>query len=411
MRLSEELFGGLFEAKRAKPGEKRERKDGYTWQRQDYGKEPAWIRLGKTADLKKQEQEGLSAGAALKAKDEPVPKGRQWIDHLPGMPKNTSKAHKDPQTGEYTPERQALHKKIIDSFLNEGFDSTDEKKVVPKKVPPSEKPVSLFMMGTTASGKSTARAQVDINVFDKYSAVVVDPDAIKEMLPEYQQSVAASAKDAAWICHDESSDIAKKINAEALKQNKNVIVDGTGKNLEKMQKKINNSRNSGYHISALMPHVPYEDCVKRADDRAEKKGRYVPHEIIKECADHVGKNFMALQGQFDNFNLFDNRNRPQNPDGSWPDPAMIMKSPPKPPKILDKKLFNMFKKDNKIMEMFMTKIVNPLLEAIRGEKPPAARVSKMAEWYIATARKEAEQLASLPKDFKIGEGIEQPLND
>jgi predicted ABC-type ATPase len=406
MRLSEELSRGLVEVA-AKPGEKRERKDGYTWEKQRDG---TWKRLGKTKDLKAKEG-ALDAGAALAAKDDPVPKKRIWIDHLPGMPKNTSEAHKDPQTGEYTPERKALHDKIIDAFLN-GPHGLGKKRA--KVVPSSKEPVSLFMLGTTASGKSTARDRVKPNPFEKHGAVIVDPDAIKQMLPEYQQSLDASARDAAKIVHDESSYIASKLSDAAMKSHKNVIIDGTGKSLDKMKQKISKARSSGYNINALMPHVPYDDCVERADQRAEEEGRYVPHEIIKECADKVGKNFMALQDQFDKFSLFDNRNRPKLPNGKWPPPVLIMKAPPRPPKVTNPKLFDVFKKENGLMES--VRLFNPLVEVLGEQqelnrKPAAFNETQLAAWYMAAAQLEAERMEKLPRDFKVGEGIELPLND
>jgi len=402
MRFSEKLRT-LIEAKAAKPGEKRERKDGYTWEKQKDGK---WKRLGKTKDLKDKEAV-FDSTEARKEKDSPLPVGRTWIDHRPGMPKDTSEAHKDPQTGEYTPERKALHKKIIDAFVNGGGLGDKPAKVVP----PSKKPISMFMLGTTASGKSTARDQVEPNPFGDYGAVVVDPDAIKAMIPEYQQSVNASARDAAAIVHKESSEIANEINKVAMEQRKNVVVDGTGKNLKKMQTKIAAAKNKGYHASALMPHVPAQDCKQRADERAEKTGRYVPHHIIEDCAANVGKNFLALQDQFDDFNLFDNRNRPKTPQGDWPSPVLIMKAPPRPPKIKDRGLFEVFKRESGIKEWVKTRIINPLVEALKGEKPPAYKESKIAAWYIATAQKEDELLDAMPYDFRVGEGIEQPLND
>lgn len=405
MRLSEELSRGLSEAKAAEVGEKRERKDGYTYEKQRDGK---WLRIGKTADLKAEENR-LSSSAALKAKDQPLPTGRVWIDHLPGMPKNTSEAHKDPQTGEYTEERKALHNKIIDAFLNgEGVGG-----VPAKKVPKGKKPVSLFMMGTTASGKSTARDQVEPNPFDDFGAVVVDPDAIKTMLPEYQASVNASAKDSAVIVHKESSEIANEINKRAMEQRKNVVVDGTGKDKNKMDWKIADARNSGYHVAALMPHVPVDDCKMRADARAEEEGRYVPHNIIEQCAANVGKNFLALQDQFDSFNLFDNRNRPKL-DGKWQKPKLIAKAPPKPPKIVDPSLFSVFKRESGIMEWIATRVVNPLIEALGmngDEKPAAFRGSRVADWYMATAQAEMERMDTMPREFKRGQGIELPLND
>lgn len=407
MRLSRQLTESLVEAVTAKVGEKRERKDGYTWEKQQDGK---WKRLGKTKDLKAKEEGVASAAQAVSEKDAPVPKGRIWIDHLPGMPKSTAEAHKDPQTGEYTPERKALHEEIISQFLAGTLKDSKGNVRPAKPVPPGKKPVSLFMLGTTASGKSSAREKVKPDPFGQYGAVEVDPDAVKQLLPEYKASVKASAKDAAKISHDESSYIADQIRRRALEQNKNVIVDGTGKNRDKMMAKINDAKNSKHSIQALMPHVPYEDCVQRADDRAEKTGRYVPHEIIKECADKVGKSFMSLQDQFDRFVLFDNRNRPAPPGKDFAPPVRLMSAPPRPPKVHDKERLARFKRESGIMEWVRVKGDGHLLSEASDARL-GIDSSKLVQWYVDVLKAEEEHMASLPRDYKVGQGIEEVLGD
>jgi len=412
MRLSKQLRDALAEGVAARPGEKRERKDGYVWQKQRDGR---WKRLHKAVKAKrKDEAKAFAADKAMEAKDSPVPpapRGRTWIDHAPGLPHDTSKAHKDPVTGKYTPERQKLHEKIIGSFLAQA-----------KSVPLDRKPESLFMLGTTASGKSTARKQVEPDPFEGFGAVEVDPDAVKSMLPEYRQSIALSAKDAARIVHGESSDIANEIRKRALAERKNVIVDGTGKSLSKMEKKIDDARSYGHRVSALMPHVPADECKKRADVRAEKTGRYVPHSIIEECAEKVGKNFLKLQDKFDVFNLFDNRG---GPGGGWSQPKLLMSKPPSPPRVHDEMSYERFAREAGIKVEwvpkgkfgtggFMTekKKQQQKLDTESSEDvKPAVDATKYADWFIKTSKREAEDIDNLPSDYRVGEGIEEVLGD
>jgi hypothetical protein len=374
MRLSGQLGDALTEGKAAKPGEKRERKDGYVWEKQRDG---TWKRLHKAKGKGRAEEQSAAdkakaADQAMRAKDAPLPKGRIWIDHVPGLPHDTQKAHIDPETGDYTPERKRLHKKIVDSFLAGSYmkDKDGNKKFVPARpVPPDRQPETLFMMGTTASGKSGARKTIQPNPFEEYGVVEVDPDAIKAMLPEYQQSIAASAKDAAKITHEESSDIAEQIRKLALEQNKNVIVDGTGKTKEKVEKKIAEAR---------------------------------------------GKNFMAIHDQFDTFTLFDNRTLP---GGKRKPPTPIMSKPPKPPKVVNTDYFKMFLRENGITMEWLRSEGTPMSEQDREpdeappERKPAVDNDKLIDWFIKTVEKEDEELDSLPSDYKVGEGVEEVLGD
>jgi len=416
MSLSSQLDDALAEWAMAKPGEKRERKDGYIWQKQRSG---AWKRLHKAAGRKAGAEEGAAVEAASKAmnaKDAPVPKGRIWIDHVPGLPNDTQKAHIDTETGDYKPERKALHRKIIEGFL--AGNMVKGEFVPAQVVPEGHQPETLFMMGTTASGKSSARREVDPDPFKKFGVVEVDPDAIKAMLPEYQKSISMSARDAAKITHEESSDIADQIRKLALEQNKNILVDGTGKTLDTVEKKIKEAKARGHHISALMPHVPLDQCKERADDRAEKKGRYVPHFVIEKCAEKVGKNFMALKDTFDTFTLFDNRTLE---GGKRKPPTPIMKKPPEPPKVIDSDYFKLFLRESGItMEWIrskgnlMTEQDQEKMDSREGPPPKKKRAvdpEAYDAWFINTIEAENAANDAEPADYKVGEGVEEVLGD
>jgi len=384
-RLSEQLE----EAVVAKAGEIRKRADG-DYQKQRDG---TWKRVPARGDkgaAKKPTEwkPPKNADEAMAAKDAPLPVGRKWIDHAPGLPKSTQDAFKDSDTGQYAPERQILHENIIDNFLSKG-----------KSVPKDMKPVTLFMLGTTASGKSTARKNLEENPFGDYTPVEVDPDAIKGMIPEYQKAVEASAKDAAMMAHEESSDIAKELQRRAVAKRMNVIVDGTGANLSSMRKKILASKEAGHHATALMPHVVAEECVRRAEARAEKTGRYVPRHIVEDCAAKVGKNFLELTKDFDSFHLFDNHEKK---------PRLIMKAPPKPPKIVDAALFEKFKKDNGILEH------RTLLRGAwitEQKENVAVDLARLPSWYKSTIVAEDETEAVMEKRFDLGDGVEEVLGD
>lgn len=413
--LSEALATALTE-KAARVGEKRERKDG-TWVKvapRRWVKEKTWREGASQLDqsaLEKAKRAQSSGAAAKEMSEQPVPTGRQWIPHAPGLPEQT--IHEQRVSGHgadavYKPERQKLHNTIIDAFLKEA-----------KPVPPDQKPVALFMMGIPASGKSSARNKVSIDPFDQLGAVPVDPDACKEALPEYQDAVANSAKDAAWMAHEESSDIAEKVGAEAVRQRKNVIFDGTGKNLEKMKAKIAEAKAAGYHVMAIMPHVTLDEAKRRAGDRAEKVGRFVPHEIIEGAFKKVPGNFLKLADDFDEFSLFDN-------NGGGPR-LMMSKKAGGQSKVEDEELFRQFQSFAEWVALTnagyavtfwsggysMTERKGAPNGAGGGGpgKKPVTDMNTLEKWFKETDAAERKKSAKMPKKFKKGEGISTPLPD
>lgn len=229
---------------------------------------------------------GSSGGGADAAA---APAGRKWIDHKEGLPKDTEQHYR--RGDRFTPEREELHGKIMDKYTK-GV----------KSVPADKKPVALVMMGGTASGKSSIDKGINEDDF-----VQVDPDAVKGDIPEYHEAVSANARDAAFMVHEESGYLAKKIRQRAIDERKNVLIDGTGKNLNDYQNTIDQLREKGYEVTVMMPDLDVETAVARSAKRAERTGRYVPEAVIRDVYSKVPKNFEPIARKANNFFLFDNR--------------------------------------------------------------------------------------------------------
>lgn len=402
-QISEAIGGDILDEAGFPIGTKRKRGDGSTWVKLGRGH---WERESDSAPSKS--QDGPSTGSspsktakeALAGQDKPLPVSRAWIDHVPGHPKTTvSKYKKD---GMYTKERADMHAEIVDDFLS-----------LAKPVPAGEKPVALFMMGITASGKSTIRNGLK-NDFGEYGAVESDPDAVKETIPEYQEGVAASAKDSAFVAHDESSEVAGEIGDRALKERKHVIFDGTGKNLKTMREKIAKAQKEGYQLQLMMPHVSPSESKRRADGRAEKSGRYVPHEIIDEAASKVSANLLQLMDDdaFDDLKLYDHEvlGKPK---------LMVTKKKGEPPVIHDREAFDSFKRSagvNESLTMRMSRYNFATGGNVTEEKKNSGAKLKvdpdaLGRSFIKALEKDAKEQEALPKKFKKGEGMMWPLCD
>lgn len=216
----------------------------------------------------------------------------------------TLKKHLTPD-GKLTPEREALHKQIIDDYF-EG------------KMPTEGEHILRFMGGGSASGKSSVENKGVIPKLDEKSSITVDPDDVKSYLPEFQDFAPTNDK-MAGLSHEESSLISKQIYAIALEEGFDVKYDGTGDgSVGSVMKKVNAAKEAGYRVEAEYLTVDVPVALERNQARYEsgmkkfKEGRSdIPprkvgeaevrsiHKKVSQIAPQVAKNF-------DRINIYDN---------------------------------------------------------------------------------------------------------
>jgi predicted ABC-type ATPase len=240
-----------------------------------------------------QETAGAATSDAALGKAPAMPEpGRPWVDALPHLPSDTL-THYSPN-GQLTPERRKLWDQITAHFLDQV-----------EQPQPGEKPELVMMMGGTASGKSSATKHLDTS-----QLVHLDADAVKGMIPEYQEAVQGNARNAAALAHEESSAIMKEIRAKALAQGKSMLMDGTGAAKEKYLSFMRQAKARGYHVTVLMTDVDKDTALARARERAEKTGRYVPEHFIHDAYAKVPHNFIPIAHEADDFALYNTRTSP-----------------------------------------------------------------------------------------------------
>lgn len=151
-------------------------------------------------------------------------------------------------------------------------------------------PEVLFVAGGPASGKSTL---LDNNPeLRPADAVDVDADAIKERLPEYQKMKAARDHYAAKGVHDESGDIAARLEHEATDLSLNQVIQGTGnQDPGVFKKQIDRKHARGYDVNVIYVNTPTDDAIDWAVERAEGTGRWVPVQTIRDMHAKVSRNF------------------------------------------------------------------------------------------------------------------------
>jgi hypothetical protein len=216
-------------------------------------------------------------------------------DKLLGSADSTEDLYKDPETGQWDPERKALHDQIIDTMLR-------EKKKVPASgidpetglkrqslewdpegaylKPPAGKPTLLMTAGGNAVGKSSV---LFTNAKDMYpdDAIHIDFDEVKKLLPEFQQFANARDVYGTDAVHFESAAIAKRLAEEARRKGLNIVIDASGDGSgNQFERTIDRFAGSGYDVDVVMADAPLGLAVKSMIERGEGNGRYVPLPIM-----------------------------------------------------------------------------------------------------------------------------------
>lgn len=178
----------------------------------------------------------------------------------------------DGSLGKYTPERKALHERIVTQLLA-------------GKKPHEGKARAIFTAGGPASGKSKMIEDGHIKV--PADPVHLNPDVVREMLPEYSKMLAAGRQDASQLTHEEASHVTKLATKIALGRQHHVLIDSVGNSEPgKFLGKVKDAQAAGYAASVHYATVPTEEALVRAQKRAKRTGRQVPVDYLK--AAHAG---------------------------------------------------------------------------------------------------------------------------
>jgi predicted kinase len=129
---------------------------------------------------------------------------------------------------------------------------------------------AILTMGLPGAGKSYTVSRT----FDTSQFVMVDPDAIKALHPDYNPK-------APELLHEWSKQQANAMQAQAVADGRNLIIDGTGTNAEKMVKWTLELQAAGYTVTAFYVAVTVATSLKRN----AKRERNVPEAVIREKAE------------------------------------------------------------------------------------------------------------------------------
>ncbi|MGM0409122.1 MAG: zeta toxin family protein [Bacillota bacterium] len=152
---------------------------------------------------------------------------------------------------------------------------------------------AILTMGLPGAGKSYILNRDFETEVEEY--VMVDPDLEKQQHPEYDPENPAAI-------HEWSKKQANKKRYNAIANDKNMIIDGTGTNSEKMVKRIVELQSAGYTTEVVYVQVSLQTSLKRNAQRP----RTVPENIIREKAELISTSFEIISRYADEITVIDN---------------------------------------------------------------------------------------------------------
>lgn len=156
----------------------------------------------------------------------------------------------------------------------------------------SDAPRLLFTAGPMGAGKGYAlkliAPQMGVNLDD---FLKIDPDQIKELLPEYQMLKKKDPTIAGSQVHQESGFVQELILERALSLSKNIVLDGSLrdwqwylKEIERIQSAYPAYRN---RLDIVVVQASEATVMRRARERGLVTGRVIPPALLRDCIRQV----------------------------------------------------------------------------------------------------------------------------
>ena len=234
--------------------------------------------------------------AQVPGADVAVARARERMSEMVETHKPVAEGGFKQEDGSYTPERAALHQKIVEDYINQDL----VRKFLPE---PGQNPTLTILGGRGGSGKGWLTSKD--GPIDTTKAMVIDSDEVKGKLPEYKGWNAAQL-------HEEATDIVNMIDFSASRLGLNVVLDGTlkGDSIMKRIAVYQEPPHHEYDLEGFYMYASPETAARRALNRfATKKGdfggRFVPPEVILGNTKNEA-NFDRMTESFRKWAVYDN---------------------------------------------------------------------------------------------------------
>jgi predicted ABC-type ATPase len=197
--------------------------------------------------------------------------------------------------GTYTPEREALHKQLLDHIF-----STPA--IAAATPPAGQKPTAILFGGRPGSGKSLLTAKD--GPLSIQNAIVLDPDHFKQQLPEYKGWNAT-------LLHEESSHLTHLAANRAQALGLNVVFDQTMRTQSTPEGWIKQFEGT-HDIHGVFLHTPPQEAAARALGRFAQTGRFVDPDFILGQRENE-QNFDKLIPHMKTWRVYDNSGQGEHP--------------------------------------------------------------------------------------------------
>lgn len=158
-------------------------------------------------------------------------------------------------------------------------------------------PWVVFTAGAMGAGKGYVMQWLkDQGCFPLEQFVIVDPDHIRQELPEWQGYVLNDPETAAIKTQKEAGHIAEILGYKALRERWNVIFDGSLRDAEWYKLYFARLRHAFPGLRLMIIHIiaEREAVFARAEARGRATGRMVKREVLEQSMDAVPKSVEIL---------------------------------------------------------------------------------------------------------------------
>mmetsp|Transcript_68329 Transcript_68329/g.192688 ORF Transcript_68329/g.192688 Transcript_68329/m.192688 type:complete len:506 (-) Transcript_68329:228-1745(-) len=255
---------------------------------------------------------------------------------------------------------------------------------------PGEQPWIVFTAGAMGVGKSYVMLTLDSDgLFPMENFALVDPDKLKNELPEMKGYLERDPATAATKVHRESTMISEVLFEHCLSAKQNLLVDGSLRDVGWYTKLFQRIRREFpvYRIGIVHITASRETIINRAEARAKETGRVVPRELLEASMAQVPESVAALAP------LADFVADVANDDGS-PLVLQELKAPGRPPGAPPS--WEAF------AEPFRRPWHHPLLDSVRQVLTAGSSVLRIGRWLSSKSSSAAAHVPTTAPDIEGG---------
>ena len=164
---------------------------------------------------------------------------------------------------------------------------------------------AIFLMGGAGSGKGTLRELI-VSRHEERKYVIIDPDLVKESMPEYQESLRKGDENAATQVHQKSVKIATEQLESSIRVRDNFIYDASGSRSWLYEEQMKAAKSNGMFVELIYVETKLENCLVRTEERGLKTGRVVPKDVVKSTNVFAELNFEDLKPLAHRWKIYNN---------------------------------------------------------------------------------------------------------